>query len=296
MLEEISDEVALIESESIEISGCQTVCLALGPYRNLTTLTAATLFLHPNCQVLNHAGSRIFDNNKVDFLSDYSRSRLDRFIQFGIRISIEGRRGDFGGSITLSHAFDKKYAIKSNFENSGLGVLKNNIKSLFWKESLKTSIYIRRKNIDLAGIFDKEERLRFLMPIRNPFDCAISNLKTGQASLFEGLSNQPSIFEVLWAILTEIHWFAELQRRYPERFFSYFENDISPEMLVDLATFLKLDPRASWVEMAMSSMQLKRNDYEYGYDVVDWYRKCVKENFTRYPALSERLLFFAHEQ
>ncbi|MEM7479491.1 MAG: hypothetical protein AAF483_31280, partial [Planctomycetota bacterium] len=75
----------LVESLTRDIGECQSVCLALGPYRNLTTLTAATLFLHPNCQVLNHAGSRIYGNTEVDFLADYSRERFDRFIQFAIQ-------------------------------------------------------------------------------------------------------------------------------------------------------------------------------------------------------------------
>ena len=90
----------LVASRSLDIRDCETVCLALGPYRNLTTLTAATLFLHPNCQVLNHAGNRIYGNEEVDFLSNYSKERFDRFIQFATQISIQGARGDVGGSIT----------------------------------------------------------------------------------------------------------------------------------------------------------------------------------------------------
>jgi len=293
MLKEKPDKIALIESKSIDIAGCQTVCLALGPYRNLTTLTAAVLFLHPDCQVLNHAGPRIFGNREVDFLSAFSKERLDRFIQFGIIISTEGRRGAYGGSITLSHAFDQKHEIKSIHEKSGLGLLKKNIKSLFWKESLKTSTLIRSRNIDLGSIFDKDERLRFLMPIRNPFDCASSNLNTGLVNLFAGLNKQSSLIEVLRAVLNEIYWFAGLQRRYPGRFFTYFENEISSDMLVNLAAFLKLDPSESWVTSAMSAMQLGRSDYKYGHDVIDWYQKYVEDNFTEFPGLSAGLLHFS---
>ena len=102
----LTDRIDLMTSRFIDIKDCQSVCLTLGPYRNLTTLTAATLFLHPNCQVLNHAGKRIFGNRKVDFLSDYSKDKLDRFIQFAIKISSKGQRGKLGGSIIYSHAFD----------------------------------------------------------------------------------------------------------------------------------------------------------------------------------------------
>src|SRR5689334_13648080 len=86
--QKMADNIDLILSSFIDISECKSVCLALGPYRNLTTLTAATLFLHPNCQVLNHGGMRIFGNLQVDFLSNnYSEERFNRFVQYAIRIS-----------------------------------------------------------------------------------------------------------------------------------------------------------------------------------------------------------------
>lgn len=71
----LADGVDLFMSRSIDISACKSVCLAIGPTGNLTTLTAATLFLHPDCQVLNHGGTRIFGNKQIDFLSDYSEGR-----------------------------------------------------------------------------------------------------------------------------------------------------------------------------------------------------------------------------
>ena len=38
-----TDAADLAASRGVDISACKSVCLALGPYRNLTTLTAATL-------------------------------------------------------------------------------------------------------------------------------------------------------------------------------------------------------------------------------------------------------------
>ena len=281
----------LTASQSLDIRDCQSVCLALGPYRNLTTLTAATLFLHPNCQVLNHAGCRIYGNRKVDFLSDFSKERFDCFIQFAIQISSGGSRGSIGGSITHSHAFDSKHKIQETFSNMSLDLTKKQIKCLFWKESLRTSNRIREKNIDLVDILTKEERLRFLMPIRNPLDCAKSNLKTGHVSRFRGLNKGSSDFEVLQAILDEIYWFASYKKKFPSRFFYYFEHSISQEMLVNLATFLKLDPNEVWLSNALSVMVTKSN-YEHDDKLLAFYRETVNEKFSRFPALSEELLAF----
>ena len=61
----------LAAARNVSIDDVRTVCLFLGPYRNLTTLTASILFLHPNCQVLNHAANRIFHDRRTDFFDGY---------------------------------------------------------------------------------------------------------------------------------------------------------------------------------------------------------------------------------
>ena len=60
----------------------RTVGLILGPYRNLTTLTASVLSLHPECQALNHAGPRLL-KGRLDFIQDVRR--LDRFCNAAAR-------------------------------------------------------------------------------------------------------------------------------------------------------------------------------------------------------------------
>ena len=287
----LTDRIDLMMSRFIDIKDCHSVCLTLGPYRNLTTLTAATLFLHPNCQVLNHAGRRIFGNSRVDFLSDYSRNKFDRFIQFAIKISSKGQRGKLGGSIIYSHAFDSTYEMKQVFARTGTKLLKNQINCLFWKESLRTSNLIREKHVDLSAIFQKDDRLRFLLPIRHPLDCAISNLKTGHVRLFRGLHRASPVFDVVQAILDEIHWFAEYKEKIPDRFFYYFEHEISREMLIDFAAFLNLDPNETWLSDALSVMKTKPN-YKHDRELLDFYQKTVHDKFSSFPALSETLLTF----
>jgi hypothetical protein len=288
---ELTDHDDLIKPSSINIKDCKSVCLTLGPYRNLTTLTAAILFLHPNCQVLNHAGDRVFRNKRLNFLSDYSQEKLDHFIQYAIRISTKGARGAYGGSIIFSHAFDSRYGMRKAFLRSGGAILKSEINCLFWKESLKTSNLIRKSNVDLASIFEKDERVRFIMPIRNPLSCAISNIKTGLVSIFDGLGAQPGEFEVVQAVLNEILWFAELERAYPDHFFSYFEHEISREMLVRLATFLQLEPNERWLDNALSVMKVN-DGYNHDSQLIDFYRQYVKERFVDFPSLSTGLLDF----
>ena len=287
-----SDTIDLFMSRSIDISECESVCLALGPRGNLTTLTAATLFLHPDCQVLNHAGTRIYGNRQMDFLSEYSEKRFKRFIQFAVRISNKGFRGDRGGSITYSHAFDSKYTTKDVYQKTGEGLVKEHIRCLFWKESQRTSNLIREKHVDLGNIFKQNDKLRFLQPIRNPMDCAISNLNTGHVTMFKGLSRSSSVIDVTRTILDEIYWLGELIEAYPGRFHYYFEHEISRKMLVGLAKFLQLEPDETWLANALSVMKTKPS-YEHNRELSTFYRDYVNSKLSRFPALSEGLLLFS---
>jgi hypothetical protein len=280
-----------LKSRSIDIEQCQSVCLALGPYRNLTTLTAATLFLHPCCQVLNHAGDRIFGNPRVDFLARYNRSTMDRFIRFAIQSSIHGKRGEYGGSIIHSHALTGTHPMRGLFQKKKIKRLKNSIQCLFWKESLRTANYIRSHNINLFDVLRQDDRLRFLMPIRNPLDCAQSNMK-GHFRSFDGLSDNPSVQEVLQAVLEEIRWFIQLKDQFPERFFYYFEYNITRSMFGDLARFLRLEPDAEWMKAALDAMEIQKK-YEHAAELKEFFEQYVKEHFAAYPEVQKGLLVFS---
>jgi hypothetical protein len=271
-------------------NNCKSLCLALGPYRNLTTLTASVLFLHPNCQVLNHAGDRIFGSD-IDFLNNFSTDRVSKFINHAIEMSGGGMRGDYGGSITLSHAFDPNLKVKDLFEQANLSLIKPEIHCLFWKESHRLTNLIHEKHIDLAPMLDREPRLRFLMPIRNPMDCAISNLKTGHVKHFRTLGNTLSVAEVVSAILNEIKWFDSLKQLYPNRFFYFFEHSINNQILIDLAHFMNLAPLDSWLEKAREAISLKPG-YPPDNTLISAYRTEINQKFSDNNTLRENLLAF----
>lgn len=276
----------------IDPQDCHSVCLALGPYRNLTTLTAATLFLHPDCQVLNHGGRKILGNPSVDFLLHYSPETFRRFLCHAVDLSVGGERGDPGGSILLSHAFDDVHPMKSLYSQLGGEPVKPRIRCLFWKESLRTALHIRRHGIDLPAILRAEPRLRFLMPVRNPLDCAVSNVATGHATLFPDTPDPSSPVDVLRSVLRELAWFRSQQRTHPDRFHSFFEFDVSRESLVDMARFLALEPQDAWLNAAESAMRVRRGRM-HSAAFVAHYRKEVEDIFHADRPWKEKLLEFA---
>lgn len=288
----ITKASALLASKSINIESVKTVCLALGPYRNLTTLTASILFLHPDCQVLNHVGQRIFGDNELDFIKEYSDERFETFLRYAIYISQGGVRGDYGGSITISHAFDQQHKVRNIFTGSKLPLIKENIKSLFWKESLRTANHIRENNVDLNKLFAQNKQLRFMLPIRNPLECAIGQIKTGYIKYFQGRNLGDSVQQALDSILDEFLWFLDIRSRNPDRFFYFLEHDFSISTLTNMADFLQLETTDDWLNKAITAFDIKSN-YKHPPNLIAYFHKCVENRFSNHPDFAEKLLLFS---
>jgi len=291
-MNKITKASALHASKSINVDSIKTVCLALGPYRNLTTLTASILFLHPDCQVLNHAGQRIFGESELDFFKKYSDERFKTFLRYAIYISQSGVRGDYGGSITRSHAFDQQYKIRNLFTGRKLSLIKENINTLFWKEPLRTANHIRDNNVDLNKLFAQNNQLRFLLPIRNPLECAIGQIKTGFIKYFQGRNPGDSVQQALDSILDEFLWFLDLKVQNPDRFFYFFEHDFNASTLTRMANFLQLEMTETWRIDAIKAFEIKSN-YKHSDGLIAYFRKCVDDKFSAYPDFTNQLLHFS---
>jgi len=270
-----------------DISNLKSVCLLLGPYRNLTTFTVSLLFLHPDVQVLNHGGNRVFKINDLNFLKNYSQKKFDNFCKFAVYTSQGGRKGDYGGSIRYSHAFSKSI-MKTTYENRfGDSYLKDNIDCIVWKESLMVSNYLRKYNIDFQKLFDTFNKLRFLMPVRNPLDCTISNLRTGHVKRFAG-SKKKEKKDVLEAILKEFSWFLKLHKKFPNKFFYFFQDELNETIFKRMASFLEIELGKKWIEDTISCVKIKKS-YDYEKSFVEDFNKLVDKYFLDFPDFSKHL-------
>lgn len=284
----IEKERDLSRSATVRTNSLQIVCLTLGPYRNLTTLTASVLFLHPRCQVLNHAAGRIFGDERIDFLAGYSEERFQTFLRYALHACTKGRRGSHGGSIKHSHAVVER----SDMSEAIAGMApKEQVTCLLWKESLRTSNHLRRCGVDLADVLAKNAALRFLMPVRNPLDCAVSNIRKGHVRHFEGLDAGADTETTLAAILDEFVWFRHLQERHRERFFHYFAHNEPRQVLTGLAAFLQLEAEQDWLEAGTEAFQVA-SEYDHATDLVSLYRELVGAKFGHDPEFAQNLLVF----
>ena len=265
----------------------RSICAFLGPYRNLTTLSASILSLHPNCQVLNHGGFRILTENQLNIFRSSDEATFRRFCRYAIDESQGGTGGDDGGSIIHSHSFRDQRVKSTYLARFPEGKPVGQIQSLAWKESLAVSNYLRQKDINIAALFQANQKLRFLMPIRHPIDCAASNLKTGHAKRFP--SRPRDLEGAIEAVVAEIVDFRRAQQDYPDRFFSFTQHEIDTSLLERLATFLGIPMDPQWEQDVFAACEI-RKPYQHGEVEVSRYRALVERSFTDDEEMMQRLL------
>jgi len=274
----------------------ESVCVLLGPYRNLTTLTCSILSLHPQCLVLNHAGQRTLPNRRLNFLADYSADKFGEFVRYAGYAAFGGVQGEYGGDIRLSHAFgfEAMREAEARLRDRHRGP----IRCLVWKESHKVSNFLRRARVDVSRLLQANGKLKFLLPVRDPVDCAMSNLQMGHVKFFPRsprLTASSRVEEVVDAVLDEIAWFVKLREdsRVPENFFLFFEHEMGRGVLESMIRFLGLSHDERYLTAAAGAFKAEGARSKEP-RIVELYAKQVREKFGRYPDLRDALLRFAH--
>ena len=287
----ILEERLIKQSSKIDISSVETLCLVAGPYRNLTSLTSSVAALHPNCQVLNHAKDRIFPHKKVDFFGEYSEKSFNQFMQYAILLSGSGQRGRYGGSITLSHAFDKsevKHLFQNRYKNS---LVKEDIRCLFWKEGLHLKNHLLEKEVDVLELIKHNDKIRYILPIRNPLDCAVSNQKTNLALIFNQISDQSTLQDIIKAILDEFLIYFQNQKKSTSHFFHFYEHTFDKNVLEKFCEYMSLPFDDQWYDDVIKIYNIKPS-YNHSPDDINFYKKYVSEIFSEFPIESKQLLKF----
>lgn len=263
------------------------LALVLGPYRNLTTLTASVFSLHPECQVLNHGADRLLGDRSVNFFIDPNAETLQRFFASAIAASADGKRGDFGGSILHSHAFANERLRKLYADRYGEDTVKADAKLLVWKDSMR----IQRMLMSEAGLFerlcDAFPDMRFILPIRAPADCAASNIQTGHIVHLGGSRSDPlplAIDRVL-----DAHAFAlTLEDRRPGRVFTFTQGEADTQMFRSMATFLGVAPDDRWLADVSVAWQMRRS-YDHSPEVEAHVQASARTRLGQWPHVLKRM-------
>ncbi len=282
-----------LRARAFDTSNVKSLCMLLGPNRNLTTLTASTLALHPHMQVLNNAGRR-FMPWAEPFLHDPTKAQYERVLRQAIYFSQGGRRGIYGGSIMHSHAFDRSAMREPYLERFGQRVLKPDVRCLLWKSAARLTGFVREHDIDLGEVARRCAPIRFLMPIRNPLHSALSNMKTGHWKRIT-TERDAGPAEVVALLVETVGWFLDLRKQHPDKFFCYDEASFGTGTLKELAAFLGLEPDARWLE-ACAGLQVAGGHYDYPPGYLAAYEAALTTHLDRHPEMQARLRAYATDE
>jgi len=260
----------------------------LGPYRNLTTLTASVLALHPHVQVLNHAGRRLLAQPEIDFVSDPRPEIWERFCETALAESRGGSPGLHGGSITLSHAFEVPEIRAAYRARFGTALMRRRVDTLVWKDSLVLSRAIRKSGVAIEKLFDGCDGLRFLVPVRHPIDCAVSCVLYGHGVLF---TRDVSVVGVLDGVLRELAWARAVQQAWPRRVMLFWEYDFDRAVLERMARFLGLEEDRRWLDDATRCFVVAKN-YEHPEGLIARYEAKVRDVFSNDRTFASKLMQF----
>jgi hypothetical protein len=249
--------------------------------------------------VLNHAGVRVLRNPRLNFLADYSPDKFREFVRYAGFSSRGGMRGMYGGDIRLSHAFDREAMREARAQLQGSA--RGAARCLVWKDSHLVTNFLRSASIDVRGLLQRNDKIRFLLPIRNPIDCAISNLTTraGQVAFFgqaHGMSSATPLEELVGAVLDEIAWFVSLREASgrPDNFLLYFEHSMGRDVLERMLAFLRLPRDEAYLSAATEAFK-STGERRKEARTVERYVDQVNRKFANRPEMRDALLRFARQ-
>jgi hypothetical protein len=263
------------------------LAILLGPYRNLSTITAATLALHPDVQVLNHAGERFLGVPDLDFIGNPSAATYDAFLRAAREASAGGKRGSYGGSILYSHAFDDPEVRGVYCRRYGTAMVKPETRCLIWKESMRVQRELQRSDDRFARLCTSIPTVKFILPIRHPLDCALSNLRTGHIRHL-GLDAKATLADALGAVLDALAWSLARRDEWPDRVLAFDEAEIGVPLFARMAAFLDIHAEPQWISDAESAFRVRnrqRNEQH-----VRLYRQTVAHKLAAWPDLLSRIV------
>lgn len=266
------------------------LAIFLGPYRNLSTLTAAVLAMHPQIQVLNHGAERFWkDGDRLDFLAHPDAATFGRFMDEGWALSGGGQQGVLGGSILFSHAFEDEKMQALYRARYGETMHKPDASWMVWKESMR----VQHRLMRAPGLFEQLcsafPDLRFILPLRNALDCAVSNQRTQHAATM-GIGPGAGLDVVLDGVLSAFAWGLEQRDRHPDRVFAFTQAEAPREVFTRLAAFLGVEPEPRWLEDVDAGFVV-RTSYRYDPALLAPSRKRTLDRLGRWPEIAEAVSY-----
>jgi len=154
---------------------------------------------------------------------------------------------------------------------------------------------IRNNNIDMSHFFKSNPYVRFVYPIRNPLDCAYSNVQhSGSIARMCYEMQAYDMLPMLEFVLQQLFWGVELAHQHPERVKLLFEPDMSErDTWASMAQHFGLSVDEQWISDLLVCGKVDPKIQAYNEKTIDRYGKKIEKYFRKdYPDIADRLLSF----
>lgn len=220
----------------------------LGANRSLTTLLSAMFAFHPEITVLNHGFARIFADPSRNFIIDPRQETFDNFVAEARNMAVGGKRGDFGGHILHSHAFDDEALRQAYLDRFGWEA-KPRARSLIWKDATYLTRFIASRGTDIDALCRRLPSLRFMMMIRNPVDITISSITKGYSAALVGEKRKDQFDDVFVHLVKLFDGFSLPAEQNPSQCRFIFQDELlDRDHLVGLCDFLDISADPDWLD------------------------------------------------
>jgi hypothetical protein len=217
--------------------------------------------LHPHVQVMNHGLARIEAEGGLTALDTFRDDDFSKLVGILIRLSEDGARGVYGGSILHSHAFDDPTIRNAYAALYGNRRIKQDISVVLWKEGGRLRRALKDRRLDPVRLATRFPKLIFITPIRNPIEHAVALAKFfdgGLPDYLEGDLPDRSIQSFFRYIMRSHAEFLEWQETLPAQFLSFGEADVGTATLVRIADTFGLAPSTAWLKAVETCFVVRR--------------------------------------
>ena len=126
------------------------------------------------------------------------------------------------------------------------------------------------------------------MPVRHPFDCAQSNIRTGHSERIPG-ADPTDAASIVDRIVETIGWFGGLMASHPDRFFLFFQND-RPSVIADgFIRTLELSDDRKWRDDLDKVFAVKGKEYQYPPELFEALDASVARYLSPLPEIAHKL-------
>ncbi|MDA1330715.1 MAG: hypothetical protein O3B43_06595 [Chloroflexi bacterium] len=274
------------------LNAVNTVVPFIGPYRNLTTLLSLLLYFHPNVHVLNHADNWVLDYPDFNFLRNPSPPKMETFKAFALT-HYHPEIGEYWHRfITRSHAMrDPARSIQRNrlIKRFGMKINKTDVRTIVWKGALNTPDELMHGEHTLDELLSTYPSLRFILPIRNPLDCALSNFKIKNARV---TINAETLEQTLNEVMEIFTWGLKAHQAHPDKVFVLYQDEINPATLGRLANFLQVPPNKQWTKDFLYLFRIGKSK-PHSPNLLRYYKDLVNKSLSWSPEDEKKMLAFA---